>query len=120
MIQLSRHALGVILSVKVRPGARGDAIVGEHGGQLKVAVRPAPEQGKANRAVAELLCRRLGLRAAQLELISGETSATKRFLARDVSLEELAQRLAAAMAAGERRTKPDGGEKNRGRSSRGA
>jgi uncharacterized protein len=98
MIQLSSHALGVVLPVKARPGAKHDAIAGEHDGHLKVSVRQVPEHGKANRAVAEVLCKSLGLRAAQLALLSGETSSTKRFLVRDVSLAELADRLAAATA----------------------
>src|ERR1700722_15561801 len=98
MIHLSPHAHGVVLLVKARPGAKQNALTGEHDGHLKVSVCQAPEHGKANRAVAEVLCKSLGLRAAQLELLSGETSPTKRFMVRDVTLAELADRVTAAIA----------------------
>ncbi len=93
MIQLEPHPLGVLLPVRVSPAARRNGIGGEHNGQLKVSVMVAPERGKANEAVRELLARQLGVRRSQIELARGETSSEKRFLIHDVSLPELAQRL---------------------------
>lgn len=97
MIELASHPQGCVLPVKAQPSGKRNAITGTHNGMLKVSVTQAPEKGKANRAVAEVLCRQLGLRPAQLELIAGETSPQKRFLVRDIGSTELAARIAAAL-----------------------
>ncbi|MBN2579835.1 MAG: DUF167 domain-containing protein [Pirellulales bacterium] len=89
MIALEPHAEGVILLVRARPGARRNEIRGAQAGMLKVCVTQVAEKGKANKAIVEFLSKSLGLRKSQIELLSGETSAQKRFLIRDVSLEEL-------------------------------
>ena len=54
---------------------------------------PAPEKGKANKAVIELLAKKLGLKKSQIELIAGETSHQKRFLMRGVESDEVALRI---------------------------
>lgn len=91
MIQLERHAQGVVLPVRAHPGARREEVRGEHGGALKVSVAAAPEKGKANRALAALLATTFELRKADVELLSGETASHKRFLLRGVSLERVQQ-----------------------------
>lgn len=93
MIPLGAHAAGVILPVRAQPGARVNAVRGEHQGALKVAVTQAPEKGKANRAVIEVLCRALKLSRSQFTLISGETSHDKRFVVSGISAAELTTRL---------------------------
>jgi uncharacterized protein len=93
MIALESRADGTILPVRAQPGARRNEIRGEQDGQLKVCVTQAPEKGKANKAVAELLAKKLGLKKSQIELLSGETSHQKRFLVRGVDSEELAERI---------------------------
>ena len=98
MIQLEAHPAGVVLPVKAQPGVRVNAIRGEQNGALKVAVTQVAEKGKANKAVIEVLCDALDLRKSQLELLQGETSPQKRFLIREVSRDELAERLAAALS----------------------
>jgi uncharacterized protein (TIGR00251 family) len=94
MPDLSSHPEGVILPVRAQPGARRNEIRGEQDGMLKVCVTQAPEKGKANKALIEVLSKTLGLRRSQIELFSGETSSSKRFLVRGVSVEELAERIA--------------------------
>ena len=54
-MELSPREGGTRLELRVKPGARRSAIVGVHGGALTVAVPAAPEKGKANRAVLDLL-----------------------------------------------------------------
>ena len=93
MISIEPHAEGAILAVRAQPGAKANALRGEQDGALKVCVTQAPEKGKANKAVAELLAKRLGLRKSQLSLLAGETSHHKRFLIRGLSAEELRIRL---------------------------
>ena len=82
-----------MLPVKAQPGARRNGIVGEHAGSLKVAVTQAPEKGKANEAIIEVLADQLELKRNQFQLVSGVTSPQKRFLVRGVSLDDLRQRI---------------------------
>jgi uncharacterized protein (TIGR00251 family) len=94
VIALEPHPAGVLLPVRAQPGSRKNEIKGEQAGALKVAVTQVAERGKANKAIVEMLCDELSLRKSQVELVSGETSSHKKFLVRDVSLEELASRIA--------------------------
>jgi len=97
MIALEPHTAGVILPVRAQPGASRNAVQGEQQGMLKVAVTQAPEKGKANKAIVQVLSKSLGLRRSQIELLSGETAQQKKFLIRDVTLEELQAKIAAVM-----------------------
>lgn len=99
MIQLKTHAQGVILPIRAQPGAKRTGVRGEQNGMLKVAVVQAAEKGKANTAVTNLLSKALSLRKSQLELISGATSRNKQFLVREIGREELARRIADALAS---------------------
>lgn len=94
MIRLQPHPEGVILSVRAQPGARQNAVVGEYAGALKLAVTAAPERGRANKALIELLRDVLDLKRSQVELLSGDASHDKRFLIRELSVGELQARLA--------------------------
>ena len=96
MIELTSHAAGVILSVRAQPGAAKNGLRGEQQGMLKVSVTQVAERGKANKAIVEVLSKALGLRRSQIELIAGELQPQKRYLIRDLNIDELAARLAAA------------------------
>ena len=76
-LELTPVAGGTRLRLRVKPGARKTAIVGVHGGALKVAVAAAPEKGKANRAVVRLLTEALDLPSLAVTITSGETSQDK-------------------------------------------
>jgi uncharacterized protein (TIGR00251 family) len=95
VIHLTEHAEGCVLPVRAQPGARKTAVLGEQAGALKVAVTAPPEQGRANKALAEALREALGLRRSQVELLAGATSRDKRFLIRGLSPADLQARLAA-------------------------
>ena len=92
MLHLQSHAEGVILPVRAQPGARRNEIRGAQEGALKVCVTQIAEKGKATKSVIEVLCKQLGLKKSQVELLSGETSHQKRFLVRGIALEELTAR----------------------------
>jgi uncharacterized protein len=94
MIALQQHAEGVILPVRAQPGARKNAILGEQNGALKLAVTAPADQGKANKALVELLAEILSLKRSQIELLKGEKSREKRFLIRGLNLADLKERLA--------------------------
>ena len=93
MIAIVAHPEGSILPVRTQAGARRSGIVGEHDGALKVAVTAAPEKGKANKALVEVLARALGVRKSEVQLIAGETSANKRFLILGIAADEIHRRL---------------------------
>ena len=93
MIELTPHPRGVVLGVKAQPGAKRNAILGERAGALRVAVTAAPERGKANEAVAEVLAKALELKSSQIKILAGETSRNKRFLIEDVERDVLAVKI---------------------------
>jgi uncharacterized protein (TIGR00251 family) len=96
-VALESHAEGTILPVRAQPGARRNEIRGEQEGALRVSVTRAAEKGRANKALLDLLSKKLGLRKSQIELIAGATSPHKRFLLRDLTREEAARRIAQAL-----------------------
>ena len=84
------HPDGTLLTVWVVPGARRTEIVGYHGDALRFRVSVPREQGKANKAIGQLLSEALG---AKFRLLSGAGSRRKRFVAVAVSTDELVARL---------------------------
>lgn len=83
---------GTRLRLRVKPGAKQDAIVGVHGGALKLAVSAAPERGKANAAVIALLARALDLPSSAITIVRGESSQDK-LVAIPLTPEDLERRL---------------------------
>ena len=65
------------LKLKVIPSSSRDSIEGRIGDQLKIKIKAAPENGKANEAVIKLLQKTLKLPAGYITLVRGHTSATK-------------------------------------------
>jgi uncharacterized protein (TIGR00251 family) len=76
-VELTPIAAGTRLRLRVKPGARKTAIVGVHGGALKIAVNAPPQRGKANEAVIELLADVLDLPASSIEIVGGGMSQNK-------------------------------------------
>jgi uncharacterized protein (TIGR00251 family) len=93
LIDVQTHAEGVVLSVRAQPAARHNELRGEQAGALKVCVTQAPEKGKANRAVQDLLAQKLGLNRSQIVLLSGASSRDKKFLIRGLTEHQLRDRL---------------------------
>jgi uncharacterized protein (TIGR00251 family) len=79
------------LSLKVAPKASRNAVTGWMGEVLKVSVTTAPEKGKANQAVIELLAEVLHLPKSAVRIVRGETSTSK--LAEISGLDEVTLRL---------------------------
>jgi uncharacterized protein (TIGR00251 family) len=93
MPKIALHPDGIVLSIRVQPGARKNSINGVHDGALKVSVQAAPEDGKANDAIMELLKKSLGIKKNQIQMLSGQTSRNKKILIRELKLEELEQKI---------------------------
>ncbi|WP_435015544.1 DUF167 domain-containing protein [Tundrisphaera sp. TA3] len=99
MIDLARHAEGTIVPVRAQPNARKSAVLGERAGALRVGVTVAPERGKANEAIADVLAQALGCRASQVVLVAGATARDKRFLVVGLDPEALRLRIAPLIGA---------------------
>lgn len=84
---------GVILSIRTQPGSSKNRIIGEYGGRLKLAVTAAPEKGKANKAIIELLADTLRIHESSIHIISGETSRDKRLLIEGLVPEDISSLL---------------------------
>jgi len=80
---------GVILSIRTQPGSSKNRIIGEYGGRLKLAVTAAPEKGKANKAVIELLADTLRINESSIQIISGESSRDKRLMIEGLTPEDI-------------------------------
>lgn len=68
------------VSVQVKPGSKkGDAVQASLDGELLVYVREPAQEGKANRAVVELLAKYFGVPKSSVQLVSGHKSRLKHF-----------------------------------------
>jgi len=74
-----RNPEAVLLHVRVQPKARANAVKGWHGAALRVSVTAAPENGKANRAVIELLAETFDVAPSSINLVRGAASRDKWF-----------------------------------------
>lgn len=69
--------MSITLPVKAVPGASRTCIAGWLGRELKIRISAPPEKGKANSSIERLLADRLGLKARQVRIVKGQTSAHK-------------------------------------------
>lgn len=77
---LSHLALpGAEISVRVTPRASRNSVLVDEGGAIRVYVTVVPEDGRANKAVAEALARALGVAKTRLTLLRGATARDKVF-----------------------------------------
>lgn len=70
---------GAEFRLRVTPGARREALERAEDGTIRAHVTAAPEDGKANAAVAALLAMALGVAKSRLVLLRGATSRDKLF-----------------------------------------
>jgi uncharacterized protein (TIGR00251 family) len=89
------------LRLRVVPGAHRAGIVGRYGDAWKIRVAAAPEAGKANDAVIDLLARTLDIPSRDLELTAGGASRSKVVAVQGLT-SEAAERLLDAAAERDR------------------
>jgi uncharacterized protein (TIGR00251 family) len=65
------------IAVRAQPGARRDEFVGVREGVLVARVRAPASEGRANRALCQLIAGRLGVRATRVSVVRGERSRNK-------------------------------------------
>jgi len=97
----SRHSDHLRLAVRLTPNAGRNAIDGIETAAddetfLKARVTAVPEDGKANKALIELIAKTLRVPKSSIAIMSGET-ARKKILRIDGDPEDLEAKLAAAL-----------------------
>ena len=76
---------GIVLNVKAQPRSSKAGVDGLVGDAVKVCIRCAPVDGKANKELIETLADAFDLPKSSVVFKSGETSKTKRILLRGFS-----------------------------------
>ena len=82
-----------VLKVKVIPGASRDRIAGKLGDAIKVQVSAAPERGKANDAVINVIAALLGLRRNDIQIARGHAQPRKLLEINGIDQQTLDQRI---------------------------
>jgi uncharacterized protein len=95
VLSIHETTSGVTLTIKVQPRARKNAIIGELGGALKIAVTAPPVDGRANDACVTLLAAALNVPRSAVTITLGQSARVKVIHVEGVSAEELRKRLSA-------------------------
>ena len=82
-------AEGVVLNVKAQPRSSRSGLDGLVGDAVKVRIRSAPVDGKANKELVETLADAFGLPKSRVVFKGGETSKTKRILLQGLTAEQV-------------------------------
>ncbi|MEW5966939.1 MAG: DUF167 domain-containing protein [Pseudomonadota bacterium] len=72
-----RDGAAWLIGLHVQPGAKTTAVVGEHGGRLKLKIAAPPVDNKANVHLLDWLAARLGVPKSAVRLVRGETARQK-------------------------------------------
>jgi uncharacterized protein (TIGR00251 family) len=65
------------VAVRVTTRARVDEVAGWRGNTLLIRVKAPPIDGRANNAVRQVLASALGIRASEIEIVTGSSSRNK-------------------------------------------
>lgn len=95
-MRMEQRGDDVLLWVKAVPGASRDQIAGAIGDRLKIRISAAPEAGKANAAICELLARTLGVKPRAVAVESGGTGPEKILRITGVTAAHVQERLGMA------------------------
>ena len=93
MIPVHETREGVTFAVKVHPRARKNAITGEIGEALKLALTAPPVEGKANDACVEFFANLLMVPRSSVTIAAGQTSRNKVIRVVGLSAEDVRKRL---------------------------
>jgi uncharacterized protein len=93
MIPVSENSDGVSFAVKIQPRAKRNAIVGELGDALKIALTAPPVEGRANEACIKFLSNLLEVPRSSVSIACGETSRRKVIRVAGLTADELRKRI---------------------------
>ncbi len=94
MIPIRQTSAGAVFAIKIHPHARKNAITGELGDALKLALTAPPLEGSANQACIEFLADLLKLPRSSITIAAGAGSRRKLIHVAGISADELRLRLA--------------------------
>jgi uncharacterized protein len=94
MIAMRDTSAGVTFAVKVQPRAKKNAIIGEVGDALKLALTAPPVEGRANAACIEFFANLLDVSRSSVTIASGETSRRKVIRVAGLSARDIRRRIA--------------------------
>jgi uncharacterized protein len=94
MVVIQDSSSGATFAVKVHPRARKNAITGEVGDALKLALTAPPVDGRANEACIEFFAKLLKVSRSSVTIAAGQSSRNKVICVAGLSVEELRKRLA--------------------------
>lgn len=89
MAYFTETADGVVLNVRAQPRSSRSGVDGVVGDALKVRIRSAPVDGKANKEMVETLADAFSLPKNRVSFVGGETSKNKRILLAGLGAAEL-------------------------------
>jgi uncharacterized protein (TIGR00251 family) len=93
MIPIRTTPAGATFAVKVQPRAKKNAITGELGDALKLALTSPPVEGRANEACIEFFANLLDVPRSSITIASGETSRRKVIRVAGMAAEEVRRRI---------------------------
>ncbi len=93
MIPIRDTDNGATFAVRVQPRASRNAVVGEMGDALKIALSAPPVEGKANEACIEFLAILLKVPRSSVTIASGESSRNKVIRVAGLSAQQVRERL---------------------------
>jgi hypothetical protein len=93
VIVIKESAGGITFAVRVHPRAKKNAITGEMGDALKVALTAPPVEGRANEACVEFFAKLLKVPRSSVSIAAGHTSRNKVVRVEGLSAAEVRTRL---------------------------
>ncbi|HYY69072.1 MAG TPA: DUF167 domain-containing protein [Terriglobales bacterium] len=93
MIPIRDTPQGATFAIRVQPRARKNAILGQVGDALKLALAAPPIEGRANMACIEFLAEFLKVPRSSITIAAGETSRNKVIRIAGISADEVSRRI---------------------------
>ena len=93
MVVLRNSPAGVSFAVKVHPRAKKNAITGQVGDALKLAITAPPVDGKANGGCIEFFAKLLNVPRSSVTIAAGQTSRNKVIRVTGLTAQQVQDRL---------------------------
>jgi uncharacterized protein len=93
MIPIRQTPAGLSFAVRVQPRAKKNAVIGELGDALKLALTAPPVDGRANEACILFFANLLDVPRSSVTIASGETSRRKIIRVTGLSADEVRRRI---------------------------
>jgi len=93
MVAIQNSPSGATFAVKVHPRAKKNAITGEVGDALKLALTAPPTNGKANEACIDFFARLLNLPRSSVTIAAGQTCRNKVIRVAGLTAQQVRDRL---------------------------